>query len=83
MQPHLRRAERDQALALGLERGLALRADETGAGAHVEVHPVLDDLALGHALEEQSRARRRSGSTQRRTALGAVVVSCKPGGAYA
>ena len=45
----------EQPCALGLERGEALLTHEPGADPHVEVHPVLDDLALGDALEEQPR----------------------------
>src|SRR6476661_9614304 len=48
------RAERDESCALGLERGQALLAHEAGAHPDVEMHPVLDDLALGDALEEES-----------------------------
>jgi hypothetical protein len=54
---HGYRSERDQSRALGLEGGQALLAHEPGADPHVQVQPVLDDLALGDALEEQSRAR--------------------------
>jgi hypothetical protein len=32
------------------------RRDEPGADPHVKMQPILDDLALGNALEEQSRA---------------------------
>ena len=56
-QPHAYRAERDQSCAFGLERGQALFTHEPGADPHVKMHPVLDDLAFGNALEEQSRAR--------------------------
>ena len=35
--------------------GEAFLAHESGAGPYVEVYPVLDDLALGDALEEQPR----------------------------
>jgi hypothetical protein len=55
-EPHPDRAQRDQAGALGLECGQALRPHEPGADAHVEVHPVLDDLAFRNSLEEQPRA---------------------------
>jgi hypothetical protein len=66
-QPHADRAERDSAGALGLEHGQALLAHEPGADPHVEVHPVLDDLALGDALEEQPRAHTRGiGAGERR-----------------
>jgi hypothetical protein len=50
------RAERDQSCALGFERGEALFTHEPGADPHVEVHAILDDLAFGDALKEQSRA---------------------------
>jgi hypothetical protein len=46
-QPHAYRAE----------RGQALFTHEPGAGPHVKMQPVLDGLAPGNALEEQSRAR--------------------------
>ncbi len=49
-------AERDQSYALGLEYGEALFAHEPGPDPHVEMHPILHDLAFGNALEEQSRA---------------------------
>ncbi len=42
--------------AFGLKRGQALLAHEPGADPYVEMHSVLDDLAFGNALEEQSRA---------------------------
>jgi hypothetical protein len=29
---------------------------EPSAGPHIEMHPVLDDLAFGNSLEEQARA---------------------------
>src|SRR5690606_6260649 len=58
-QPYADGAERDQARALGLERGQQLLAQEPGADPHVEVHPVLDDLALRDALEEQPRPHAR------------------------
>jgi hypothetical protein len=45
-QPHAYRAERDQARAFGLEHGQALVTREPGAGPHVKMQPVLDDLAL-------------------------------------
>ena len=55
-----RGAERQQARALGLERGQALRAHEPGADPpHVEVHAVLDDLALGNACWKMRPARAR------------------------
>ena len=50
------RAERDQPCALGFERGEAFLTHEPGADSHVKMHPILDDLALGNALEVQSRA---------------------------
>ena len=34
----------------------ALFTHEPGADPHVEMQPILDDLAFGNALEEQSRA---------------------------
>ncbi len=37
------------------KRGEALRPHQPGADAHVEVHAVLDELALGDALEVQAR----------------------------
>jgi hypothetical protein len=52
-----RTAPSDQSRAFGLQRGHALLAHEPGADPHVKVQPVLDDLAFGNALEEQSRAR--------------------------
>lgn len=54
--PHVYRVERDQSCALGLECGEALLTDEPGARPYAEVHPILDDLAFGNALEEQPRA---------------------------
>jgi hypothetical protein len=51
------RAERDQPRAFGLKCGQALFTHEPGADPHVKMQPVLDDLAFGNALEEQSRAR--------------------------
>ena len=53
---HVCRAERDQPCALGFERGEALFTHEPGADSHVEMHPILDDLAFGDALEVQARA---------------------------
>ena len=50
------RAERDQSCAFGLKRGQALFAHEPGADPHVKMHPILDDLAFGDALKEESRA---------------------------
>ncbi|KOU66843.1 hypothetical protein ADK57_17895 [Streptomyces sp. MMG1533] len=55
-QLHLCRAERDQSCALGFERGEALFTHEPSADSHIKMHPILDDLAFGDALEEQSRA---------------------------
>src|SRR2546430_2208892 len=55
-QSHAYRAEREQSCAFGLERGQALFTHEPGADPHVEMQPILDDLAFGNALEEQSRA---------------------------
>src|SRR5579862_2609046 len=54
--PHEHRAERGQPRAFGLQHGQALSTHEPGADPHVKVHPVLDDLAFGNALEEQPRA---------------------------
>ena len=56
-QSHAYRAEPDQSCAFGLKCGQALFTDEPGADPHVKMQPVLDDLAFGNALEEQSRAR--------------------------
>jgi len=56
---HAYRAEREQPCALGLECGQALFTHEPGADPHVEMQPILDDLAFGNALEEQSRAHTR------------------------
>jgi hypothetical protein len=53
---HTYRAERDQSCALGLKYGQALFTHEPGADPHVKMQPILDDLAFGSALEEQSRA---------------------------
>src|SRR5689334_23143754 len=55
-QPHAYRAERDQSCGFGLKCGQALFTHEPGADPHVKMHPILDDLALGNALEEQPRA---------------------------
>ena len=55
-QSHAYRAERDQPCAFGLKRGQALFTHEPGADPHVKMQPILDDLAFGNALEEQSRA---------------------------
>ena len=52
----LRLSERDQSRALGLECGQALFTHESSADPHVEMQPVLHDLAFGNALEEQPRA---------------------------
>jgi hypothetical protein len=54
-QSHAYRAERDQPCALGLKCGEALFTHKPGADPHVKVQPVLGGLALGNALEEQSR----------------------------
>ncbi|BCB88163.1 hypothetical protein Psuf_054760 [Phytohabitans suffuscus] len=51
---HADRAERDQACAFGLKCGHALFTHQAGADPHVKVHPVLDGLAFGNTLEEQS-----------------------------
>ncbi len=53
---HTYRAERDQPCALGLEHGQALFAHEPRTDPYIEMNPILDDLAFGNALEEQSRA---------------------------
>ena len=50
------RAEREQSCALGLHCGQARFTHQPGADPHVKMQPILDDLALGDALEEQSRA---------------------------
>ncbi|TWE15158.1 hypothetical protein FB465_0030 [Kitasatospora atroaurantiaca] len=50
------RAERDQSCAFGLKCGQALFTHESGADPHVKMQPILDGLAFGNALEEQSRA---------------------------
>jgi hypothetical protein len=50
------RAKRDQSCAFGLKGGQALFTHEPGADPHVKMQPILDDLAFGNALEEQSRA---------------------------
>ena len=50
------RAERDQSCAFGLECGEPLFTHEPGADPHIEMHPILDDLAFGNSLEEQARA---------------------------
>src|SRR5690606_33980772 len=52
---HADRAEGGQPGALGLRGGESFLAHEPGAHPHVEVQPVLDDLALGHALAERAR----------------------------
>ena len=44
-------AYRLEPVPLGVQPGEAFLTHESGAGAYVEVHPVLDDLALGDALE--------------------------------
>src|SRR4051794_20697116 len=65
-----RRTERDQPFGLGPEGGQPLVSDQPGAGPYVEVHPVLDDLALRHPLEVQPRALpRRIDTGVRRTLL--------------
>ncbi len=56
-QSHAYRAERDQSCAFGLKYGQALFTHEPGADPHVQMQPILDDLAFGNALEEQARAR--------------------------
>ncbi len=55
-EPHACRAEREQTCALGLQCGETFRTDEPGADPYVEMHPVLGNLALGDALEEQPRS---------------------------
>ena len=50
------RTERDQSCAFGLKCSQALFTHEPGADPHVKMQPILDDLAFGNALEEQSRA---------------------------
>ena len=56
---HAYRAERDQSCAFGLKCTKTLFTHEPGADPHVEMQPVLDDLAFGNALEEQPRAQTR------------------------
>jgi hypothetical protein len=56
-QPHAYRAQRDQSCAFGLKCGQALFTYEPGADPHVKMQPILDDLAFGNTLEEQSQAR--------------------------
>ena len=53
---HAYRAERDQSCAFGLKCGQAVFTHEPGADPHVKMQPILDDLAFGNTLEEQSRA---------------------------
>lgn len=53
---HVYRTERDQSRAFGLKCGEALLTHEAGADPHIKMHPVLDGLPLGNALEVQSRA---------------------------
>ncbi|CAJ64227.1 hypothetical protein FRAAL5594 [Frankia alni ACN14a] len=55
-QSHTRRAEHGQSCAFGFERDEALFTHEPGADPHVKMQPILDDLSLGNALKEQSRA---------------------------
>src|SRR6478672_13776162 len=52
-QSHACGAERQQPGAFGLQRGQPLITHEPGADPHIEMQPVLDDLAFGYALEEQ------------------------------
>src|SRR6185312_5194405 len=49
-----RRPERTEAVGLGFEGAHPRIALEAGGRAHVEVHPILDRLPLGHALEEDA-----------------------------
>src|SRR4029453_10259385 len=58
-EPHAYRAERDQSRALGLKYGQPRVTHQPGADPHVKMQPILDDLAFGNALEEQSRAHTR------------------------
>ena len=53
---HEYRVEGDQPCAFGLKCGQALFTHEPAADPHVKMQPILDDLAFGNALEEQSRA---------------------------
>src|SRR5688572_18460669 len=55
-QAYARCAECNQALAFGLKCSQTLFTHEPLADTHVEMYPVLDDLAFGNPLEEQSRA---------------------------
>jgi hypothetical protein len=47
------RSEFDQACAFGFERFEAFGPDQPGTDPDVDVHPVVDDLALGDPLEIQ------------------------------
>ncbi len=48
--------ELDQSCALCFKRGEALVPHKPGADPDVEKHPILNNLALGDALEVQARA---------------------------
>lgn len=50
------RAKRDQSRTFGLKRGEARFTHKSGADPHIKMHPVLDGLPFGNALEVQSRA---------------------------
>jgi hypothetical protein len=50
------RAEWDQSRTFGLKCGEARFTHETGADPHIKMHPVLDGLPFGDALEVQARA---------------------------
>lgn len=54
-QAHPRGPEFDEARAFGLQRSEAISAFQSGSDPDIEVHPVLDGLALGDALEKQPR----------------------------
>lgn len=53
---HVNCAKRDQSCAFGLKYGEAFRTHESGADPHIKMHPVLDSLPFGDALEVQPRA---------------------------
>ena len=53
---HAYRAERDQSGAFRLQSGQALFTNEPASDPHVQMQPILDDLPLRNALEEQSGA---------------------------
>lgn len=47
---------REESCALGLEGGQSIGAHESGPDPDVEVYSILDSLAFGHPLKEQTRA---------------------------